>query len=93
MPILMWIVTAIGGALSFLLKHPFVLKMMFFPFFITIILYSVSFFSQWLTPLISGSTVLGYAAYFGALDALSIYLSIITAGFLVRQVLRFVATS
>lgn len=93
MPLLLLIESVLVSAFGFLVKHPIVLKMMFFPFFITIILYSVSFFSDWLSPIIYGTAVLGYAAYFGVLDALAIYLSIVTAGFLVRQVLRFVSSS
>ena len=93
MPLIPWIAGLLGSAFSFLVKHPLVLKMMFFPFFIGIILYAVNFFSEWLSPMISSVPGLGYAAYFGALDALAIYLSIVTAGFLVRQVLRFVASS
>ena len=87
------LVSAVGVAISYLVKHPFVLKMMLFPLFIAVILYAVNWFVDWLMPYLSGVPALGYAAYFGALDGISLYLTIITAGFLVRQVLRFVATT
>ena len=96
MPVLIalipWIANAIGAGFSFLIKHPLVLKMMFFPFFISILLYVISFFANWLKPMISGSVFLSVAAYYGAIDAVAVYLSIITAGFAVRSVLRYVTT-
>lgn len=87
-----WIASLLGSVAGFVVKHPLVLKMMFFPFFVSIIMYAVTFISDMVQPYIVSNTAMALAAYYGVFDALSLLVSILAAGFLVRAVIRFVSS-
>ncbi len=88
--VLPMIATALATALSFLVKNPFVNKMLIFAFFVAIIKTAISFFVTFVTPYLVNNPLFAVASYFGALDGLSIYITIIVAGFGVKQVLAFI---
>lgn len=90
MPILPWIAAALGTAFSFLVKHPLVLKMMFFPAYMAILYYAINMLATWLSPMIQ-FPFLATVACFGFFDALNLFLSILVAGFLLKHTLRFIS--
>ena len=90
MPILLMLANGLAAAFSILVKHPFVLKMMIFTVFITILTRAVIYLQDLVTPYIVQSSLLSVGAYFGILDGISLYLTIILAGFGVKQILAFI---
>jgi hypothetical protein len=89
-PILIPIATAFAGIVSFIVKHPFVSKMMIFTIFTALIGLFVSYIQGLVSPYIVDNSFLAFAAYLGVLDALSLYLTIVLAGFGAKQLLAFV---
>ena len=88
--ILPYIATAFAGIISFIIKHPFVSKMMIFALFLAVLTTAVTYLQSLVTPYIVNSSILSLGAYFGFLDAISLYLTIVLAGFGVKQVLAFI---
>jgi len=88
MPVLIW--SLLGSAFSFLVKHPFVLKMMTFGVFIGLITYVIDFIIGLVAPYLSNNGLFVIAAQFGVLQGISLYITIILAGFGAKQVLAFV---
>ncbi|MCX6051386.1 MAG: hypothetical protein NTZ60_02635 [Campylobacterales bacterium] len=87
----MWsVATILASALGFISKNPIVAKMLIFTTFIAIISYSLSFIKELVAPFLVSNAIMGFAGYFGFFDGLSIYLTIIVAGFGVKQVLAFI---
>jgi vacuolar-type H+-ATPase subunit I/STV1 len=80
----------LASAFAFLIKHPFVTKMMFFSIFIGIIATALSFLFDLVRPYILSSTALSIAYQLGLFQALALYITIVLAGFGVKQVLAFI---
>lgn len=83
-------VTFLTGVFEFLIKHPIVLKMMFFSIFTGIIAFALSFLFDMVRPYIVSSPFLSIAYQLGLFQALSLFLTIVIAGFGVKQVLAFI---
>jgi len=79
-----------ASIVGFIIKHPFVSKMMMFSIFLTVIGLAVSFIKDIVAPYIVNNSFLSMAAYFGVIDGLSLYLTIVLAGFGVKQILAFI---
>lgn len=90
MPLLVLIGSAFASIISFIIKHPFVSKMMIFALFTAILTSAVTYLQSLVAPYIVNNSVLSVGAYFGVLDGISVYLTIVLAGFGVKQVLAFV---
>lgn len=87
----MWnIATILSSLLGFASKNPLVTKMIIFTSFVTLITFTLTFVKGLVAPYLVSNALLGFAGYFGFFDGLSIYLTIIVAGFGVKQVLAFV---
>jgi len=90
MPLLLGIFSLLGTGFSFIAKNPFVLKMIIFPFFLGILAFAFIYLKSLVAPYIVNNSLLSLAAYFGIFDAISLYLTIIVAGFGVKQILAFI---
>lgn len=90
LPLLLAGFSGIASIVSFIIKHPFVSKMMIFGIFTALITALVIYIKGLVAPYIVNNSLLSLASYFGILDGLSIYLTIILAGFGAKQVLAFV---
>ncbi len=90
MPVIMILVTAFASIVSFIIKHPFVSKMMIFGLFIALVGFGVSYMKDIVAPYIIDNSLFSLAGYFGVLDGLSLYLTIILAGFGMKQILAFI---
>ena len=82
--------SGLAKAFSLLLKHPFVTKMLLFTFFIGIVSYSITYMRDLVAPYISSNELLSVASYFGILDGLSLYITILVSGFGVKQIIAFI---
>ena len=90
MPILLGLASAFATIISFIIKHPFVSKMMIFTVFTTLLTVAFSYLKSLVAPYVVSNSLMGLAAYFGILDGISLYITIIVAGFGMKQVLAFV---
>ena len=90
MPLLFGIGAFLAGGASIILKHPFVAKMMMFGVFTALLTLAFNYLKSLVSPYIINNSFLALAAYLGILDGISIYITIIVAGFGVKQVLAFV---
>lgn len=91
MPYLIWGV--LTAAFEFLVKHPFVLKMMFFTIFTGLVAFSLQFMFDMVRPYIVTNSIFVLASYLGLLQAINLYITIVIAGFGVKQVLAFVRST
>jgi hypothetical protein len=89
MPLLFTLASGLFSGLSLLVKNPFVQKMLLFSFFLGVITASVTYLQSLVSPYISSNPYLTVGAYFGILDGISLYLTIVLAGFGVKQILAF----
>jgi len=89
-PLIFTAATAFASIISFIIKHPFVSKMMIFTLFTALITALISYMKLLVAPYIINNSLLSLAAYFGVLDGLSVFLTILIAGFGAKQVLAFV---
>ena len=89
MPILLTIANGLFAGFTAVAKNPFVLKMMIFGLFLGVITASVTYLQGLVSPYIVNNSFLSIGAYFGILDGISLYLTIVLAGFGVKQVLAF----
>ena len=89
-PILVVGMFAFASIISFIIKHPFVLKMMIFAIFVVLITGAITYLQSIVAPYIINNSLLAIAAYFGLLDGISLYLTIVLVGFGVKQILAFV---
>lgn len=84
----------IGGFLAsiapFILKHPFVSKMMIFSVFTAVLYASFTYLKSLVFPHLASNGLFSLAAYFGLFDGLSVYLTILVSGFGVKQILAFI---
>ena len=85
-----WIASGLATAISFLVKHPFVLKMMLFTTFVAVIGSFLIYVKSLVTPYIVSNSLLSLVSYFGVLDAISLYITIVVAGFGAKQILAFI---
>lgn len=84
------IASAFASIITFIIKHPFVSKMMIFTLFVALIGASVLYIQTMVAPFVVNNSLLSMAAYFGVIDGISIYLTIVLSGFGMKQVLAFV---
>jgi len=87
------VMTFLVAAFTFLVKHPFVLKMMIFTIFTGLIAFALNFMFDLVTPYIVNNGLLVLAVQLGVLQGLALYITIIIAGFGAKQVLAFVRSS
>lgn len=90
LPMLPIIAGGLSTAISYFVKHPIITKMLIFTTFVGLITFSISFVKDMVSPYIVTSEIMAIAGYFGLLDGLSLYLTIIVAGFGVKQILAFI---
>lgn len=84
------IASAFASIIAFIIKHPFVSKMMIFAMFTALITLSVSYMQDIVSPYIVGNSLLSLSAYFGIIDGISLYLTIVLSGFGAKQILAFI---
>jgi len=82
--------SGIASIASFIMRHPFVSKMMMFSIFTALLTLALTYVKTLVAPYIVTNSMMSLAAYFGILDGISIYITIIVSGFGVKQVLAFV---
>lgn len=82
--------TLLTNGFALVAKHPIVLKMMFFSMFLAILHYAISKFFLFVTPYIVDSPVLVIAYKLGLVSALSLYITIVLAGFGMKQVISYI---
>jgi hypothetical protein len=82
-----------GTALDFFIKSPIVQKMLIFGLFVGLIASSLSFVLSFVRPHIISNPIIVLASYLGLLQGISLYLTIIIAGFGAKQVLAFVRST
>lgn len=94
MPAILVVLTAIGNfivsAFTILVKNPFVQKMVLFAFFVSIVGTAIVYLVDLVRPYISNIPASCLASKMGIFEAISVYLSILIAGFGVRMVLGFI---
>lgn len=90
MPLLFMLATAFASIISFIIKHPFVAKMMMFSVFTALLTLAFTYLKSLVAPYVVSNSLMSLAAYFGILDGISLYITIIVAGFGVKQLLAFV---
>jgi len=93
MPVAAWLVSALTAAFGFLVKHPFVAKMMLFSFFVLAVQRFITFVVGLLKPFLVNIPFLNLLCYFGVISALELLFSIVIAGFGAKQVLAFMRTT
>lgn len=84
------LITFLSSVFTLLVKHPIVLKMMFFAIFTGLIAFALSFFFDMVRPYIVSSPILSVAYQLGMIQALALFITIVIAGFGVKQVLAFI---
>ncbi len=77
----------IFGAVS---KNPLIAKMLFFTIFVSVITFALSFLKDLVSPYLVSNNIFAIAGYFGVLDGLNVYITIVVSGFGVKQVLAFI---
>lgn len=87
------ILALLTSAFGFLVKHPFVLKMLIFTLFTGLIAFSLSFLFDLVRPYMVSNSIFVVASYLGLLQALALYITIVLAGFGAKQVLAFVRST
>ena len=92
-PFIAPIITFLVSVFAFLLKHPFVMKMMIFTLFVGLITFALNFMFDMVRPHIVSNSIIALASYLGVIQAISLYLTIIIAGFGAKQVLAFVRST
>lgn len=87
------VITFLTAVFAFLVKHPFVMKMMIFAIFTGLITFALNFMFDMVRPYIVSNSIIALASYLGVIQAISLYLTIIIAGFGAKQVLAFVRST
>lgn len=90
LPLIPVAVGAFASIISFIIRHPFVSKMMIFAIFSGLVVSATNYALSLAAPYIISNDLFALAAHLGVLEAISLYLSIVIAGFGVKQVLAFV---
>jgi hypothetical protein len=84
------IFTLLSTAFSFLVRNPLITKMLTFTVFLGVIAAALAFAKNLAAPYIVQNQILSLANYFGAISAVSLYISIIVAGWGAKQVVAFI---
>lgn len=87
------IIALITTIAKFILRHPFILKMMIFSLFVGLIGSMITFILGKASGYIVSNEITGLLAYFGILQALALFISILLAGFGTKQILAFVRST
>lgn len=87
------VITFLTAFFAFLVKHPFVLKMMIFTIFAGLITFALNFMFDLVRPYIVSNGLLVMAVQLGVLQGLALYITIIIAGFGAKQILAFVRST
>jgi hypothetical protein len=90
LPLIAAVASAFASIIAFIIKHPFVSKMMIFGMFITLLGLALIYLKSLVAPYILTSPLMVLGDYFGILDGIGIYLTILVSGFGVKQILAFV---
>lgn len=90
LPLLFAGFSGIAAIASFIIKHPFISKMMIFSIFVALINAGILYIQSLVTPYISGSDLFGLVVYLGVLDGINLFITIIMAGWGMKQILAFV---
>lgn len=90
LPLLFAGFSGLAAIASFIIKHPFISKMMIFSIFVSLIGVSIVYIQGLVTPYVSGSDLFGLAVYLGVLDGINLYITIILAGWGMKQIIAFV---
>jgi len=67
------------------------IKMLMFIPFMALLYGAILYLTNLVTPYIEGNQIISFIAYFGILDALSLYFSILISGWGVKQVLNYIS--
>lgn len=87
------VITFLTAVFSFLVKHPFVLKMMIFTIFTGLVAFALDFMFDMVRPYIVNNGLLIMAVQLGVIQGIALFITIIIAGFGAKQVLAFVRSS
>jgi len=87
------IISIIVSIAKFLMRHPFVLKMMIFTMFIALTKAVIDYIMSKASSYIISNEITGLLAYFGVLDGLSLMIIIMISGFGTKQILAFVRST
>ncbi|MFH0708737.1 MAG: hypothetical protein V2A75_00885 [Pseudomonadota bacterium] len=87
------VISFLTSVFVFLVKHPFVLKMMIFAIFTGLVTYAFHFMVDLVKPYIVSNGLLVMAIQLGVLQGLALFLTIIVAGFGAKQVLAFIRST
>ncbi|MBW6462528.1 MAG: hypothetical protein K0B07_05795 [DPANN group archaeon] len=90
LPLLPVIAGGLATSFAFLTKHPIVTKMLIFSTFVGFLTFAIGFIKDFVSPYIVTNSFMAVASYFGLLDGLSLYITIVVAGWGMKQVLAFV---
>jgi len=87
------IVTLFTNLATFILRHPLVVKMLLFTIFLALVHSGINFMADLVTPYIGTNSIIQMAAMFGVMQAISLYITIVLAGFGVKQVIAFLRST
>ncbi len=91
LPLIAAAASAFASIIAFIIKHPFVSKMMIFTMFITLLGAALEYLKGLILPsYLVSNPLMALGDYFGILDGIGIYLTILVSGFGVKQILAFV---
>lgn len=90
MPLIPLFLGFVASVIGFIIRHPFVSKMMIFALFTGLLGTAISFMLNMAQPYVLQNDLFALAGYLGVLDAISMFLTIVIAGWGVKQVLAFV---
>ena len=80
----------LGLLLGVAAKNPIIAKMAMFTVFLSVITFAFGFIKDMIAPYMINNSLTAMAGYFGVLDGISLYVTIVVAGFGVKQVLAFI---
>jgi len=84
------ILAFISAVIWFFTRHPFMAKMMIISIFYSLISFMIDYMETLVTPYIVNNNIMSLAAYFGVLDGISVFLTIILTGFGAKQMIAFI---
>lgn len=89
LPLIPLAVGAFASIIQFIIRHPLVTKMLFFAVFTGLLTTAINYILNLLSPYVLDNQALVLASYFGVLNALSLYVSIVISGWGVKQVIAY----
>jgi len=90
MPLLALLGGAFASIIPFILKHPFVSKMMMFGVFSAVLYAVFTYLKSLVSPYLVSNGLFALASHLGVLDGVSIYITILVSGWGAKQILAFV---